>query len=163
MQLAPAANAVLTAHVPLRLKSAGLAPPGVNEATVSVPLPELVSVTPFVLLILLPTCTLPKLSCDALNVAAGEVTAPAACVARSVLPPTVKLALRVAPVLEAAAKDIVALPVPLAADVTVSHDALLATLHAQPAPAVSVVVPPPPVAAKLALDGLKVNVHPAAA
>ena len=162
MQLAPAASVVLTAHVPLRMKSPALAPPGVNEAMVSIPPPELVSVTPFALLILLLTCTLPKLSCDALNVATGDVTAPAACVATSVLPPTVRLALRVAPVLDAAAKDIVALPVPLAADVTVSHDALLATLHAQPAPTVSVVVPGPPVAAKVALDGLKLNVHPEA-
>jgi hypothetical protein len=62
--------------------------------------------------------------------------------------------------LEAAANDIVAPPVPLAADETVSHEALLAALHVQPDPVLSTVVPAPPAAAKFAVGELSVNVHP---
>jgi hypothetical protein len=57
---------------------------------------------------------------------------------------------------------IVALPVPLLAEETVSHEALLVAFHAQPAPVLSVVVPLPPAAATLALVGLKLYEHPEA-
>jgi hypothetical protein len=68
-----------------------------------------------------------------------------------------KLALRVAvPVLAAAAKLTVADPLPLFADETVSHVALLLTVQVQPAPVVRLTLPLPPLAAKLALLELKV-------
>ena len=51
------------------------------------------------------------------------------------------------------------LPLPLAADDNVSQLALLAAVHAQPAPAVSVTLPEPPPEAMLALDELSVYVH----
>ena len=45
VQLWPAVNAVVAAHVPLRAKSPGFDPPAVSEPMVSVPPPVLVSVT----------------------------------------------------------------------------------------------------------------------
>ena len=44
-------------------------------------------------------------------------------------------------------KNAVPFPVPLAPPVTVIHEALLAAVHAQPAPAVTVLLPVPPAAA----------------
>ena len=51
---------------------------------------------------------------------------------------------------------IVAFPLPLFADETVSHVALLLTVQVQPAPVRQVTLPVPPPAAKLALLGLSV-------
>jgi hypothetical protein len=59
-------------------------------------------------------------------------------------------------VLAAAAKLTVVDPLPLCADETVSHGALLLTVQVQPAPVVRLTLPLPPLAAKLALLELKV-------
>ena len=68
-----------------------------------------------------------------------------------------RLALRVEVlVLAAAAKLTVADPLPLFADETVSHVALLLTVQVQPAPVVRLTLPLPPLAAKLALLALSV-------
>jgi hypothetical protein len=96
---------------------------------------------------------------DTLKLATGSGAA--ACVTMNVTPPTFRLALRDEPVFAATLYVMDPLPVPLL-DETVSHEALLATLHAQLAPALSVVVPLPPAAAKLALAGLKLNEQPVA-
>jgi hypothetical protein len=53
----------------------------------------------------------------------------------------------------------VPLPVPLAPDVIVMNEELLTADRAQPAPVVTVTLPVPPVAAKLALVGLIEKVH----
>jgi hypothetical protein len=80
----------------------------------------------------------------------------------NVTPPIFRFAVRGAPVFAVAVYVTGVVPVPLLADVTVSHEALLATFHAQPAPVLSVAVPLPPAAAKLALVGLKLNEQPVA-
>ena len=56
-------------------------------------------------------------------------------------------------VLAATLKEVVPGPVPLAPPVTVIHAALLAAVHAHPAPAVTVLLPVPPAAAKVSLVG----------
>ena len=59
----------------------------------------------------------------------------AACVTVNVLPPMVSVPVRLAPVLAAAEKVTTPLVVPLAPDVTVSHDgALLTAVHEQAPP-----------------------------
>jgi hypothetical protein len=156
VQLWPPASAVFSAQVPPRVKSLGFAPPDVIEAMVSVPPPLLVKVTLFAALVV-PTFWLPKLSVDALSVAtAAEVAAAAVWVTVNVAPPTVRFALRCAPVLAATDQATVAFPVPLVAEVMVSQVALLLALHGQAAPTVSVKLPVPPPVATLALDGLSV-------
>ena len=65
----------------------------------------------------------------------------------NVMPAIVRVPLwALVPVLAAALKATVPLPVPLAPEVTVSHDALLTAVHAHPAPAVNVTLPVPPAA-----------------
>ena len=65
----------------------------------------------------------------------------------NVWPPIVRLAVRaVVDVFPDALNPTVVDPVPLAADVTVSHDALLLAVHAQLAGAVRPTEPVPPVA-----------------
>jgi hypothetical protein len=74
------------------------------------------------------------------------------CVTVNVCPPIVIVAVRdTVLVLAAALKLTVPLPVPLAPAVTVSHVALLAAVHAQPVPAVTLTEPVPP---PLATDAL---------
>jgi hypothetical protein len=66
----------------------------------------------------------------------------------NVWPATVNVAVRVAVVVFAAALNATGpAPVPLAPDVTVSHAAPLAAVHAHPVGAVTVTVPDPPEAA----------------
>jgi len=59
-------------------------------------------------------------------------------------------------VLAAAVKFTVVDPLPLFADDTVSHAALLLTVHGQPAPVARLTLPLPPLAGKLALLALSV-------
>jgi hypothetical protein len=74
------------------------------------------------------------------------------CVTVNVCPPIVIVALRDDVLVLAVALNVtVPLPVPLAPPVIVSHVALLAAVHAQPVPAVTLTEPPPPV---LAIDAL---------
>jgi hypothetical protein len=76
------------------------------------------------------------------------------CVTVNVWPPIVSVPVRCAPVLAAAAYVTVPPPVPPAPPVTVSHDALLAAVHAHAAAVVTAIaVPAPPVDARVALDG----------
>jgi hypothetical protein len=159
----PLASAVLTAQLPPRVKSPGFVPPAVNEATVSVPPPRFVKVTLFAALVF-PILSLPKLSDDELSfaTAAVAVAATAASVTTKVAPPTVRFALRCAPVLAPADQLTVVLPLPLDPEDTVSQFAPLPMLHAQPVPAVSVKLPVPPSAPRFALVGLSVYVHPLA-
>jgi hypothetical protein len=63
-------------------------------------------------------------------------------------------------VLAATVKLTVPLPVPLAPCVIVTHDAVLAAVHAQPAPAVTVTLPEPPPAAILVLCGAMAKLQP---
>ena len=71
----------------------------------------------------------------------------AACVTVNVAPAIVSVPVRVVvAVLAATLKDVVPLPKPIAPPVTVIHDALLAADHAQPRPAVTVLLPVPPAA-----------------
>jgi hypothetical protein len=75
-------------------------------------------------------------------------------------PATVSEPLRAAvPVFAAALKEIEPLPLPLAPDVTVSHDELLDADHAQPVPTVTVTVPLPPPTATVADAGEMTGVH----
>jgi hypothetical protein len=67
--------------------------------------------------------------------------APAACVTVNIWPAIVKVPFRAAPVLAATLYATVPLPVPVAPEVMVSHDALLVAVHAQPDPLVTVTVP----------------------
>jgi hypothetical protein len=70
-----------------------------------------------------------------------------ACVTVNVCPPTVIVPVRLAlPVLAATLNDTVAVPVPLAALVTVIQLAVLDAVHAQPAMVVTVNDPVPPAA-----------------
>ena len=78
----------------------------------------------------------------------------ASCVTTNVAPPIDRFALRAEPVLIATEYETVALPVPLVADDTVSHEALLEALQVQPAPVAREVDPVVPAAAALALVGL---------
>jgi hypothetical protein len=67
-----------------------------------------------------------------------------ACVTLKVVPAIVSVPDRfVVAVFAATLNDAVPLPVPLAPPVTVIHDALLAAVHAHPAPAVTVLLPVP--------------------
>jgi hypothetical protein len=153
---------MFTAQVPPRTKSLVFAPPGVNDAMVSVPPPLLVKLMLFAPLVF-PTFTVPKLNADELNVAAAaDEVERAACVTKNVAPPRLRFALRCAPVLAAADQATVALPVPLVVDETVSQLALLPRFHGQPGPAVSATLPVPPPATTLALVGLRTYVHPLA-
>jgi hypothetical protein len=71
----------------------------------------------------------------------------AACVTVNVAPAIVSVPVRpVVPVLAATLKPTVPDPDPDAPPVTVIHAALLTALHAQPAPAVTVLLPVPPAA-----------------
>ena len=54
------------------------------------------------------------------------------------------------------------LPVPLAPDVTVIHDALLTAVHPQPLPAATVTLPGPPLDPKLCDAGVALLLHAAA-
>ena len=76
---------------------------------------------------------------------------PPACVTVKDWPAIVRVAVRAWPVLAAAEKVAVPLPVPPA--VTVSQEALLAGVHAHPAPVVTVTLPVPPPAGTLPLPG----------
>ena len=76
------------------------------------------------------------------------------CVTLKVVPAIVSVPDRfVVAVFAATLNDAVPLPVPLAPPVTVIHAALLAAVHAHPAPAVTVLLPLPPAAAKESLVG----------
>lgn len=100
---------------------------------------------------------MPKLIDAALSVAmaadgTGAEAVAAASVTRNVAPPIDRFALRTdVPVFAVAVKLTVVDPLPVLADETVSHDALLLAVHAQPAPVVSVTLPLPPFDAKLVL------------
>ena len=65
-------------------------------------------------------------------------------------------------VFAAALKSTVPSPLPLAPAVTLNHDVLLAAVHAQPVPAVTLTVPVPPAAAIAWLVGLIAYEHAAA-
>jgi hypothetical protein len=81
-----------------------------------------------------------------------------------VAPAIVKVPLRAAVVVFAAAlMPTVPLPLPLAPDVTLNHVSLLAAVHGQPVPAVTLTVPVPPAAVIAWLVGLIAYVHAAAA
>jgi hypothetical protein len=70
----------------------------------------------------------------------GDATA-AACVTVNVCPATLRVPVRCAPLLAAMLYPTAPFPLPSAPDVTVIHDALLVAVQAQPAPAVTVIVP----------------------
>jgi hypothetical protein len=78
---------------------------------------------------------------------------PAACDTVNVFPAIVSVALRAAPVFALTEKLTVPLPVPFAPSVIEIHDASSVAVHAQPAPAVTVTLPVPPLAAIDWLDG----------
>jgi hypothetical protein len=81
-----------------------------------------------------------------------------------VVPAIVKVPLReVVAVFAAALIPTVPLPLPLAPEATLNHVALLAAVHAQPAPAVTLTLPVPPAAVIAWLVGLIAYVHAAAA
>jgi hypothetical protein len=105
VQLCPADSIAFSAHVPVRLKSPGFAPPIKSDEIVSVPPPEFVSVTDFAALVL-PTLTIPNAIEVALIAAAagdGVPTVAAACVTTNVWPAIVRFAERVPPELAPAA------------------------------------------------------------
>ena len=54
------------------------------------------------------------------------------------------------------------MPVPLAPEVTVIHDALLTAVHPQPLPAATVTLPGPPLDPKLCDAGVALMLHAAA-
>jgi hypothetical protein len=142
---APPASAVLTAHVPLRLKSAALVPPTDSDATDSVAAPAFVNVA--ICVLVLPTTTVPKFIDVGVSCAtAGAIDVAAACDTTYVWPPTVRFAERAAPVFAATMKLTVVLPEPLDDDDSASHDALLDAFHGQPAPVDSAVLPDSPAA-----------------
>jgi len=72
--------------------------------------------------------------------------ATAACVTVNVWPATVSVPARCAPLFAAMLYPTTPFPLPVAPDVTEIHGALLAAVHAQPDPAVTVIVPVIPVA-----------------
>ena len=101
---APAASVELATHVPLRVNSAGFAPPNVSAVIVSALPPVFLTVEDLVPLPL-PTTTMPRSSAVGVSVAdaaAGAWTLAAACDTTNVLPPIVRFAERAAPVLGAA-------------------------------------------------------------
>jgi hypothetical protein len=159
VQEVPAASAVPALH-PRSEKSPGVAPPIARNVIVALALPLFVSVTDFD--VDRPTATVPKLIAVALCVivavagGVGDDTDAAAWETRSVRPPIVRFPERAAPVLAATAYPNDALPAPVAAVVTVSHDALLDADHAQPCDVDSVVLPDPPAA------GMDADVVPSA-
>jgi hypothetical protein len=78
----------------------------------------------------------------------------------NVRPAIVSVPERPGPVVAAALNVSVPFPVALAADVIVSHAALLVAVQPQPAPAPTATEPVPPPAATFCESGVIVNVHP---
>lgn len=78
----------------------------------------------------------------------------------NVRPAIVSVPERPGPVVAAALNVSVPFPLALAADVIVSHAALLVAVQAQPAPAPTVTEPVPPAGATFCESGVIVNVHP---
>jgi hypothetical protein len=102
--------------------------------------------------------------CDVGAIEYEHVAAAAACVTVNVCPATVSVPVRAAPVFADALKATVPLPVPDAPAVTVIQSGLFeAAVHAQPAPAVTVIDPVPPAGSTAWVPGAMLNVHAGAA
>ena len=108
------------------------------------------------------TATLPLLpSAGTLAEGAASTTEqPLPCVSVKVCPAMVIVPGRAPPEVDAAVYCTVPLPVPLAPDVMVIHEALLVAVHAQPLPPVTATLPDPPDAPTLALPGAIENEQP---
>ena len=110
------------------------------------------------------TATVPVPAADVTLADAGEIVGlhgvAACCVTVNVDPEIVSVPVRlVVPVLVALLNVTVPAPEPDAPAVTMIHETLLTTVHEQPVPAVTVVLPVPPAAAIDCDEGEIVGVH----
>src|SRR5829696_1241941 len=108
------------------------------------------------------TATVPSPPDAGTDRVSGVIAKVQPCPCRTVTfwPPMVIVPDRDAPVVDAAENVTAPGPLPLAPDAMVIHEALLEALHAQPAPALTEKVPPPPDAGTVCESGDTATVQP---